>query len=160
MQKVVHNNTDGTDPETRHLNEYGYNDIYIGQTEMFCVEITEKAQSMFLALSGDINPMHISEEYAQSQGFPGKLVYGMATAAYYSALAGTLLPGKNCLLNGIDIKFRKPVFINDKLTITGECVKKNDTFRLITIKATIRNQNNELVSSAELTVGVLNVQPQ
>ena len=138
-----------------HLNDYEYEEISIGHRESFSVKVTEEAQSMFLALSGDVNPMHVDEMYAQSQGFRGRLVYGMLTASYYSTLAGTLLPGKKCLFHTADIKFRKPVYIGDQLTVTGECIKKNDAFKLLTIKAAIRNQNNELVSSAELTAGVL-----
>ena len=53
------------------------------------------------------------------------------------------------------MKFRKPVFIGDSLNVVGECVEKNDTYKLLTIKAKIRNQKNQLVSTAKLKVGVL-----
>ena len=135
---------------------YSYDEIEIGQIETLDVEITEDKQDMFLKISGDNNPMHVDEAYAKSKGFDrGRLVYGMLTTSFYSTLVGTLLPGEKCLFHEADIKFRKPVFIGDVLQVSGECVEKNDTFKLLTIKAKIRNQSNELVSTAKLKVGML-----
>jgi acyl dehydratase len=78
----------------------------------------------------------------------------MLTASFYSTLVGTLLPGEKCLLHETEIMFRKPVYIGEVLQISGECVEKNDLFKILTIKAQIRNNNNELVSTAKLKVGV------
>ena len=140
------------------MKQYSYGEIHVGHSETFAVEITEDMQDMFLSISGDNNPMHTDENYARQSGgdgrFTGKVVYGMLTASFYSTLVGTLLPGEKCLLQEADIKFRKPVYIGDVLQISGECVDKNDTFNLLIIKAKIRNQNNELVSTAKLRVGV------
>jgi 3-hydroxybutyryl-CoA dehydratase len=138
------------------LNSYTYNQIFIGQKEDFTIVITEDMQNMFLCISGDNNPMHTDEAYAKSKGFrKGALVYGMLTATFYSTLVGTLLPGKNCLFHEADIKFRKPVYIGDRVKIIGECIDKNDTVKILTVKAKVYNQNDELVSTAKLKVGVL-----
>ena len=148
-------NAKGEIIRSMNLSKYGYYEVFIGQTETFSVKITDEMQNMFLDLSGDCNPMHIDEVYAKSKGFRGRLVYGMLTASFYSKLVGTLLPGEKCLFHEAEIKFRKPVFIEDVLEVTGECVEKHDAFRLLTIRAKIYNQNKELVSSAKLKVGVL-----
>ena len=138
-----------------NINRFSYDEIFAGQIETFSVAVTEEMQASFLVTTGDINPIHSDESYAKGRGFKGRLVYGMLTASFYSTLVGTLLPGEKCLFHETEIKFRKPVLIGDILTITGECIEKNDTFKLLTIKAKIRNQNQELVSSAKLKVGVL-----
>ena len=137
------------------MRQYFYNEITVGQIESFSVQVSEDKQDMFLSISGDNNPIHIDEAYARKKGFGDRVVYGMLTASYYSTLVGTLLPGERCLFHEAEIKFRKPVFIGDVLDISGECVEKNDTFKQLTIKAKVRNQNNDLVSSAILKVGVL-----
>ena len=138
-----------------NINNYSYDEISIGHKEMFITKITQEMQDMFLNISGDNNPLHVNEDYAKSKGFGGNVVYGMLTASFYSTLVGTLLPGKKCLFQEADIKFHKPVYIGDTLEISGECIDKNDTFKRLTIKARIKNQHNELVSSAKLKVGVL-----
>jgi 3-hydroxybutyryl-CoA dehydratase len=109
----------------------------------------------FTEISGDDNILHMNEEYAKEQGFSGRVVYGMLSSALYSKLVGVYLPGKYCLLQEIDITFRKPVYINDKLTVKGKVVEKNDLFKRIVVKAEIRNENNEKISSAKIKVGVV-----
>jgi len=65
------------------------------------------------------------------------------------------LPGKYCILQGIDIQFSKPVYIDDILTITGKVSYINEAYKQIEIKAIIINQDNEKVSKATIKVGVM-----
>lgn len=138
------------------MNEYEFKDLKIGMTEEFFVKITEEMQNDFRKITGDINPMHSSKEFAKQRGFSDKLVFGMLTASFFSKLVGVYLPGKNCLFQECkDIRFHSPVFVGDELTVNGEITEMDERFGRITIKATIRNQENKKVCSAKLMVGVL-----
>lgn len=138
------------------MNEYKLEDIKLGMTETFKVTITEKMQNDFRENSGDINPMHSSEEFAKEKGFDRTLVFGMHTASFFSTLVGVYLPGKNCLFQECkDIRFHSPVFIGDELEVKGEVVEIDERFKRITVKATIRNQENKKVCSGKLITGVL-----
>ena len=138
------------------MNEYKLEDIQLGMKESFKVKITEKMQEGFREISGDINPMHSSKEFAIEKGFKDKLVFGMLTASFFSKLVGVYLPGKNCLFQECkNIRFHKPVFVDDELNITGEVVEIDDRFKRITIKGSIRNQNGDKVCSATLIAGVV-----
>ena len=79
----------------------------------------------------------------------------MLTASFFSTLGGVYLPGKNCLIHSVEVNFKKPVFIGDRLTILGEVTELNEMFRRAVIKVTITNQKNEKVSRGILKVGVL-----
>ena len=59
------------------MNEYLYKNIYIGQEEKFCVEITNEKVEIFRKLSGDENPLHTDADYARKKGYQNKIVYGM-----------------------------------------------------------------------------------
>ena len=48
---------------------------------------------LFAALSGDTNPIHISEAFAASTKFGQRIAHGMFTASLVSAILGTRLPG-------------------------------------------------------------------
>ena len=138
------------------MNEYKLEDIKIGMIEKFKVKITEKMQNDFREITGDVNPMHLDDEFANKNGFNKKLVFGMLTASFFSTLVGVYLPGKNCLFQECkDIRFHNPVFIGDELEIKGEVIEIDDRFKRITIKAVIRNQNDKKVCSAKLIAGVL-----
>jgi len=80
----------------------------------------------------------------------------MLTASLYSTLAGVYLPGKYSLIHSLeDLKFLKPVYAGDKLTVSGDVVDKDGQLGLIIIKAEIRNQENKCVSKAKIKVLVV-----
>lgn len=137
------------------MNKYQYDDIDIGLTANFTVEINQEYIEAFRKHTGDMNPLHNDNTFAQEKGYVSKVVFGMLTASFYSTLAGVHLPGENSLIHSVEVKFLKPVFCDDKLTITGTVIDKNDLFKLITIKADIKNQNTQKVSKATLKVGVI-----
>lgn len=139
------------------MKEYTFDEIEVGMSESFEVKITEEMHNSFTKISGDINPMHIDDEYARENGFDGRLVYGMLTASLYSKLVGVYLPGRYCLFYECDSLFNKPVYINDVLLVQGKVVEKEDVpARRIVIKGTIKklDVNKTSVSMARLVVGV------
>jgi 3-hydroxybutyryl-CoA dehydratase len=108
----------------------------------------------FLALSGDNNPLHADRHYAKEKGFKDRVVYGMLISAFYSRLVGVYLPGKNALLQGIEINFHNPVYVGDILAISGEVSYINEAYKQIEIIGYIRNQENKLISKANIKVGL------
>lgn len=136
------------------MNHYRLADLTPGVTESFTVTITEEMMAQFYAITGDNSPIHMDADYAAGRGYPGRVVYGMLGASFLSTLAGVYLPGEHCLLHGVDLKFAKPIFIGDTLTVTGVVDEVNDTFREITIKASIVNQDGKKVTRAVIRAGV------
>lgn len=136
------------------MNHYRLADLTPGVTESFTVTITEEMMAQFYAITGDNSPIHMDADYAAGRGYPGRVVYGMLGASFLSTLAGVYLPGEHCLLHGVDLKFAKPIFIGDTLTVTGVVDEVNDTFREITIKASIVNQDGKKVTRAAIRAGV------
>lgn len=136
------------------MNEYTYEEITVGQKESFEVTVTDEMMASFCALTGDINPLHNDSDYAVSKGHPGRVVYGMLTGSLLSTLAGVYLPGKRSLIQEVKIKFSKPVYIGDTLTVEGVVEEKHDSYLLIIIKVTIKNQKGEKVCRARMQVGV------
>jgi 3-hydroxybutyryl-CoA dehydratase len=137
------------------MNSYKFEDIKIELEESFNITIDSFMMDKFLDISGDINPLHIDKEYAKNKGFDDRVVYGLLTSSFYSTLIGVYLPGKYCILQGIDIQFSKPVFIDDKLSISGKVNYINDAYKQIEIKAKIINQDGIKVSKATIKVGVM-----
>ena len=136
------------------MNEYKFSDMEIGLEESFEVKIDASKMDKFLDISNDTNPLHVDTSYARKKGFHGRVVYGLLTSSFYSTLVGVYLPGKNCILQEVNIQFSKPVYIGDILKIQGKVNYLNEACRQIEIKATITNQNNEKVSKAIIKTGV------
>ena len=137
------------------MNEYKFYDIKIGLTKSFETKINVSMMDKFLDISNDTNPLHIDGSYAKDKGFSDRVVYGLLTSSFYSTLVGVYLPGKYCLLQGIDIQFSKPVYIGDILNISGKVSYINEAYRQIEIKAVITNKNNKKVSKSTIKVGLM-----
>lgn len=137
------------------MNEYKFADIKIGLEESFNVTIDASKLDKFLDITNDINPLHVDANYAKEKGFEDRVVYGLLTASFYSTLVGVYLPGKYCILQGIDIQFSKPVYIDDILTVTGKVSYINEAYKQIEIKATIVNQHGQKVSKTTIKTGLM-----
>ena len=140
------------------MNEYTIKDIRVGMAESFQKQITLEMENAFREISGDENPLHRDDEYAKSIGegkFHQHVSFGMLTASLYSTLAGMYLPGKYSLIHSLEIKFQKPVYVQDVLTVTGKVVKIHEELKLLEVKVKIENQNKQCVSKADMKILVL-----
>ena len=137
------------------MNSYKFDEIYVGLEESFKVKVDSQKLENFYQISGDLNPIHTNNNYAKSKGFLSRVVYGLLTSSFLSTLVGVYLPGKYCILHGIEIKFIKPVYIDDLLTINGKVTYINEAYKQIEVKATITNQDNKKVLKSKIKVGVM-----
>lgn len=140
------------------MNEYTYKELYIDQEQSFVIQVTQELEDDFRRMTGDINPLHKDDVFAEEIGqgkFRSHVTFGMLTASFYSTLAGVYLPGKYSLIHSLSIKFQKPVYVGDELTVTGEIIDKQDELKLIQLKATIKNQNAQNVSKADMKILVM-----
>ena len=137
------------------MNEYQFEDLKIGKEEFFTVTVTEEMMKQFLDLSGDTNPLHNDKEFALSQGYQDKVVYGLLTTSFISKLVGVLLPGKYCLLQGIDVKYSRPVYVGDILIVKGIVDELHESVKRCSIKVEIQNQDEKKVVKGKVEVGFL-----
>lgn len=130
-------------------------DLKVGMTESFTRTVTAEMMEKFYEISGDENPLHLDAEFAKKKGFGDRVVYGMLTASLISTMGGVYLPGRHCLIQGVETKFLRPVFIGDELTVTGEVSDVRPELNYLEVKVTIRNQKNDKVLRGLLKAGVL-----
>ncbi len=122
------------------ITDYKFDQIDLGLKKEFTVKITESMISDFAKISGDYNPLHMDEKYAQSTTFKNRICHGMLLATFFSRLIGMHLPGKHALYFSQSLNFQNPCFVNDVITIKGEVIDKSIATYLITIKTSIYNQ--------------------
>jgi acyl dehydratase len=137
------------------MNVYTYDEIIIGQEESFHAVITDEDMDAFGKITSDNNPLHCDDRYALERGYSGKVIYGMLTASYLSALAGVYLPGKNSLIHEVEVKFiNSNCEIGGGITITGQVTEKHALFKRLTLKVTIINDAGEKLLRGTMKVGV------
>ena len=130
-----------------------YKDIKVGATFSFSRIITEEDGEVFAKLTGNQNPLHVSDEFAERSGFDKKIAYGLHVGSLFSTLIGMYCPGKYSVCLSQTLHFKKPVYYGDELTVWGEVVHKNDTFKIVTLKTEIiRESERVIVGEAEVKV--------
>ena len=75
------------------LSNYTYDELVIGQTASYSKTIEEQDIQLFASVSGDVNPVHLDQAYAETTQFKDRIAHGMLTAGFISAAFGTQLPG-------------------------------------------------------------------
>jgi len=93
-------------------------DIKEGMEVSYSQTITDADVKAFAGISGDNNPVHMSDEYAEKSRFKKRIAHGLMSASYFSALFGTKIPGPGCLYVSQSLQFKRPVYLGDTVTAT------------------------------------------
>lgn len=95
-----------------------FEDLSVGMEAAYTRTVTEADIVAFAQVSGDINPVHLDEEFAGRTPFKKRIAHGMLTASYVSTVFGTLLPGPGAIFISQTLNFKAPVYIDDEVTAT------------------------------------------
>ncbi|MDB5449827.1 MAG: MaoC family protein/phosphate acetyl/butaryl transferase [Phenylobacterium sp.] len=93
-----------------------FDELSLGQSAELSREVGATDIEAFAAVSGDVNPVHLDEDYARTTSFGGRIAHGMLSAAYISAVLGTRMPGPGAIYLSQSLRFRRPVKIGDLVT--------------------------------------------
>lgn len=118
---------------------------YIGRTATFSKTMAEFDIYSFAGITGDLNKLHVDEEFAKESRFGKRIAHGMLTASFICTALGTKLPGEGTIHIKQDLEFIKPVFIGDTITVFLEVVEILTEKKYLKIKSQIFNQHKELV---------------
>ena len=107
----------------QELHGYFLEDLTPGMTALYAKTVTDADVVLFAGISGDVNPVHLNQEFADRTMFRGRIAHGMLTASFISTVIGTKLPGPGCIYVSQNLKFKAPVRIGDtvnaRVTITA-----------------------------------------
>ncbi|MEE4356707.1 MAG: MaoC family dehydratase [Desulfococcaceae bacterium] len=127
-------------------------EIQIGDAEEFAKTISEADVYLYAGISGDLNPAHINEAYAEKTFFKGRIAHGMLTAGFISAILGMKLPGPGTIYMKQELKFLAPVRIGDTVTARAEVTEVNKEKNRIKLRTTCSNQEGTMVLDGEAVV--------
>lgn len=134
--------------------KYTFEEIQIGQSAQFTKVITKEMVQTFAEISGDMNPIHIDEEYAKGTVFKENIAHGILVTGLISKVLGCELPGEGSIYVSQQVKFLRPVKIGDEITATVEVLEKDDKKKFITLKTYCKNQLGKMVIDGQ-AVGML-----
>lgn len=102
-----------------------FEDLSVGLTETYAKEVHSSDVVGFAEISGDRNPIHLSEHFAARTPFKGRIAHGLYTASLISAVIGTRLPGPGAIYISQTLRFLAPVRIGDTVDAMVEVTELN-----------------------------------
>ena len=90
-----------------------FENISIGMKASCSKQITDCYVKLFCELSGDHNPIHMDDSFANNSRFKKRVAHGLISGSFFSALFGTQLPGPGCVYVSQSFQFKKPVYLGD-----------------------------------------------
>jgi len=93
--------------------------IKVGTKMVWGHIVTHHTLKAFAEVSGDINPVHMSETYAATTRFGKRIAHGMLSGAWISAALAEAL-GEGAIYLRQTLEFLNPIFIGDQVDVEIE----------------------------------------
>ena len=106
----------------------------------------------FAEVTGDHNPVHVDEAFAQTTRFGRTIAHGMLSASLISAVLANKLPGAGSIYLGQTLQFVAPVFPGDEITARVTVKEIREGKPIMKLETVCINQRDEVVIRGEATV--------
>jgi 3-hydroxybutyryl-CoA dehydratase len=100
-----------------------FEDLKVGMSETFSKTVSSSDVVGFAEVTGDRNPIHLSQHFAAKTPFGTRIAHGLYTASLISAVLGTRLPGPGAVYISQTLNFRAPVRIGDTVAVRVEVIQ-------------------------------------
>ena len=108
-----------------------FEDLTVGQRETLMKTVMDDDVIAFADLSGDRNPVHLSDHFARKTRFGERIVHGLYTASLISTVIGMYLPGPGAVYMSQTLNFKGPVKIGDVINVVVEVVELTEKGRRV-----------------------------
>src|SRR6056297_1780623 len=122
-----------------------YSEISIGDQYEEEFIVTDQKVKSFAEISGDDNPVHINDEFAAKTRFGKRIAHGILITSFISKVIGRDFPGDGTIYVSQEVKFKRPVFINDKVTVRIKILEKNDAKKRMILSTDVYNEDEKKV---------------
>ena len=133
-------------------NSRSFDELVVGDKAAVEKTVTEQDVKLFAEVSGDYNPVHVDENFAQKTRFKQRIAHGMLAASLVSRVIGTKLPGPGTIYLSQTLNFKAPVYFGDTVSAEVEITEKIDGKNLVKLKTVCSNQTGTVVLEGEAVV--------
>ena len=128
----------------------------IGCRVTFSKTVGESDIYLFAGITGDLSPNHVDREFMKDTAYGRRIAHGSLLIGYMSTASTMILqkypsnnPDMTPVSLGYDrVRFLKPVFINDTITVHYEIEAVDEKKNRSLSKIEITNQQGDLVAVA------------
>lgn len=132
-----------------------FEELHVGQRAEIRHTVTDADIATFGALTGDRNPVHFDDTFAESTRFGGRIGHGLLTASFISTVVGMHLPGTGAIYASQSLRFLLPVRPGDTIRVAAEVVALDPERHRVRLRTAVRNQRDEVVLDGEAEMVIL-----
>ena len=129
--------------------------LNIGQQFSVSREVTEELVRQFAEVSGDHNPIHLSDEFAKTTRFGRRIAHGMLSGAFISAVLGNEFRDMKIVYLSQTLRFRAPVYLGDTVTAIATVTAIREDKQIVTLDTKCMNQNGETLVTGDAAVMIM-----
>jgi acyl dehydratase len=136
-----------------------FDDFELGEEFMTASRtICEADVTNFAGLSGDFNPLHTDETFAEKTPFGGRIAHGMLSVAVATGLANQLgiFEGTTMALLNMTIKYTGAVKFGDTIRLKLKVGEKKESSKpdrgIVIFENEVLNQKDEVVVETQWTL--------
>lgn len=117
--------------------------------------VTEKIYHGFMGVFEDKNCLHTAKDFAVSKGFKDVVMHGNILNGFISYFIGECLPLKNVIIHSQDIKYSKPVYLNNLLKFNAVITDVISSVNVYIFSFYFENDEKIKVAKGKVQIGVL-----
>ena len=106
--------------------------------------VTQEQIDAYAEASGDVNPIHVNEEFARMVGLPGTIAHGMLNMAILTEAVSRWAGGGDRIAS-LRVRFSKPLLPGDTITCTGKVVEVDEAAGIATLEVGATSDRGENV---------------
>ncbi len=131
---------------TEQAQDLAWSDLVIGREETFSFSFDAAQLDAYARLSGDWNPIHHDAEFAGRGGFSAPVVYGGLVVTQISRLVGMRMPGLHALWTGINLRFRRPLLVDEVAELRARITRRIASVQAIEMAIQVKAQGKIIAS--------------
>ncbi len=124
---------------------YYLDELEIGMSAEASMVVNGERIDTFAELTGDKNPIHIDDEFAKTTMFGRRIAHGALSASLISAILGNDLPGPGAVFVELNMRFRRPAFIDDEIIAKAEVAEINERTGRVKMKVSCSVNGKQII---------------
>lgn len=126
--------------------------LHLGKKVTMRKTVGESDVYLFAGITGDLGPNHVDEEFMRKTPYGRRIAHGVLAVGFMSTCSTKVigdLPAAAVVSYGYDhVRFPKPLYIGDTVTVTYEIVERDEATMRTFAKVTATTERGDTVAAA------------
>jgi len=108
----------------------------------------------FAEVAGDLNPIHLDEEFAEKSFFKKRIVHGAFLAGLISKILGMDFPGQGTVYISQNSVFKRPVYVDTTVKVEVKVTEVLTEKRRLVLDTNVFNEEGKICLAGSATVWI------